>query len=281
MSARRGSIVAASGAAIAATYLLVAFLSFNGGLLPVRPLYEGSAPPPAYRWVTPPADLAKINQTPASATKVVKLGPKGSERDSLNTSDVQATLILAPGSFAAASGQTAVKVSLQPVDPATFGEPPEGSYDGNAYTIAATYVPSGEPAHLQAKPPCPPPTSAKDTTCATIVLRYAFNADKLWHRTDTGWEKVADASAASAALQIFADTAVLGTFVPTQALGFKGAPKKKGGSSSLLGFIVGIGALLLGTIAARIRSVKRTKGTKKASRTKLQKRAEQSRKRRR
>ena len=62
----------------------------------------------------------------------------------LSTPDLQITLVLSNGAFAAAPGETAVRVSMDPVDPGTLGAAPAGlTFVGNAYLVGARYEPSG------------------------------------------------------------------------------------------------------------------------------------------
>src|SRR5207237_6082477 len=86
MKARR--LVA--GVAIAALYVVVAQLSFPGGLVPTRPLDDGTGPPPKYRWVKPPAELAQGNIAPSSGAGATTIGAKESPAYSVNTDDGQA-----------------------------------------------------------------------------------------------------------------------------------------------------------------------------------------------
>jgi len=54
--------------------------------------------------------------------------------------------LLANGAFAATPGETAVRVSMDPLDPRTLGPAPSGlTLVGNAYLVAARYEPSGTP----------------------------------------------------------------------------------------------------------------------------------------
>jgi hypothetical protein len=125
-------------------YLVGAAVSGRASILARRPLLDGLAPPTPYRWVAPPPDLAAGNKPPASTRFTVDLGAGGSRLGAFSTSDGQINLVLSEGAVPARSGQTAVEVAVDPVDPATLGPPPPGlAGAGNAYRIQAHYRPSG------------------------------------------------------------------------------------------------------------------------------------------
>jgi hypothetical protein len=251
---------ALTGAAVAAVYVAAAFVSYRRGLVPVRPLYEGSGPPPPYRWVTPPPDLAKNNAKPAGAEKIVDPAKGGY----VNTADLQANLVVPPNGFVAKPGTTGVKITITPRDPAKIGPPPKGeSYDGNAYEFTAAYVPTGEPAPVNARPPCPPAT-AGTSTCVSVVLRYAFSATQLYRRDGGAWTKLENTIHAGSAFQVYGDTTQLGAFVATQPFATPVRPAGK----PWLPFVLGFGALLLGTLAARIGANRRKRGGDKTTKDK-------------
>jgi hypothetical protein len=125
----------------------------SGHLSPLarRPVLDGLPPPINYRWVEPPPELAPTNEPPGVETFRVPLDPNGSLSNVITTSDAQVSLILPEGSFAAADGQRAVEVTIEPlaasaVEPA---DEPERIV-GNVYRLAAAYLPSGDRAQLAA-----------------------------------------------------------------------------------------------------------------------------------
>lgn len=133
------------GAVVCVLYGVSAIVS--GHLSPVarRPILDGIAPPTAYRWVTPPPELAGTNMQPETASAGVPLDANGNGTKVITTGDAQVTLILPKGTIAPAPGQTGVDVTIAPVDPATLG-PPSGDMEvaGNAYLVSGTYHPSGD-----------------------------------------------------------------------------------------------------------------------------------------
>jgi hypothetical protein len=130
--------------------LLVVYLLAITGTLPfgrnVRPLFEGIGPPPAYRWVNPPAAFASGNVPPRPSDTDVTLGPTGSQQSGAQSEDNQLVLNLAPNAAAPHPPDTAVRIHIEPLDPATLGPPPaEFRPNGNAYRVTLTYEPSGRP----------------------------------------------------------------------------------------------------------------------------------------
>ena len=87
-------LAAAAGLLAVLAYLAGAALSGQLSPLARRPLLDGLAPPPPYRWVTPPPELSAGNKKPAGVTSGVGLGPTGSEVSAISTGDGQANLVL-------------------------------------------------------------------------------------------------------------------------------------------------------------------------------------------
>jgi hypothetical protein len=239
----------AAGLGIAALYVAVAQVSFRGGLVPTKPLYDGTGPPPQYNWVNPPPDLAANNKKPSSGSGTTPIGPKHSPAYNVNTDDGQASVIFPPDGIVPMAGQTSVKIVITPLDPATVGTPPASfDYDGNAYSVTATYLPSGKPVEI----PNVVCSLTNANACATVVLRYAFNATQLLHRDANTWTTVPSQRATSA-LQIYGNTNKLGTYVaagPPVA----GGKKPKSQTGNIIAFAVGLVAILLGTFLARVRA---------------------------
>lgn len=202
---------AAVAVAIVGTYLFAAGVTFRTGL-PLRPVYDGTAPPKAYQWVKPPAGQEKDNVKPEPATGRIGMDAKGVKDGTIATPDGQFVVTIHPGSIPAKAGQNSVKIDVTPLDPETIGKAPDGlSYDGNAYKVDAVYLPSNQPASLTAAE-CP--ADAQPKACATIVMRYAFGATGMYVRTGRSWTAIDGAQPVPSSLQIFADSATLGTFVP-------------------------------------------------------------------
>src|SRR3954451_14052559 len=131
--------------------LVVVYVLAVTGTLPlgrnVRPLFEGIGPPPAYRWVKPPASSASGNVPPAPNDTDIPLTPTGSQQSGAQSEDNQLVLNLAPNAIPAHPPDTSVRIHVEPLDPATLGPvPPDVRPNGNAYRVTFTYQPSGAPA---------------------------------------------------------------------------------------------------------------------------------------
>lgn len=131
--------------------LLVVYVLAITGTLPfghnVRPLFEGVGPPPAYRWVKPPASLAANNVPPAPNDTDITMGPTGSNQSGAQSEDNQLVLNLAPNAAPPHPPDTTLRVHVEPLDPATLGAlPSQFRPNGNAYKVTMTYRPSGAPA---------------------------------------------------------------------------------------------------------------------------------------
>jgi hypothetical protein len=139
----RRRTLAASAAAVVLAYAGLA--AWSGHLSPLArgPLLDGLGPPQAYRWVSPPPDLAATNVEPSNLTGSMPLTPKGVAGASFVSSDSQLTVIVKDGAIAPHGHDTSVSLEATPVDPATLA-PLEGDLKpfGNAYRIAFTYLPS-------------------------------------------------------------------------------------------------------------------------------------------
>jgi hypothetical protein len=109
-------------------------------------LFDGFAPPPPYRWVSPPSALADSNQPPAPAAATIPLSAAGSDGASVLTPDSQASLFLVKGAIPPSPGRRSIQVEIQPSAPPPQAETPDGfEFDGNVYVFTARYEPSGDP----------------------------------------------------------------------------------------------------------------------------------------
>ena len=232
--------------------LLWAVAAAYGALgLPVLPLYDGVQPPSPYRWVDPPPEFEAANQPPLPGNQTVPADDLG-VGFAAATNDAQAQLIVAGG---AVEGQPedarSLRVVVTPLDPDSLGPPPAGLlFGGNAYEFEASYVPGGEPLELN--------------RTATIVERYATRASTLLRWSGSRWERVEEPQVVRGSLQVFAESAELGTFVTA------GPPRHMGGGTPLLLFVgLGVaGGALAGGLAwflLRRRRKPRKRGGPKAT----------------
>jgi hypothetical protein len=189
--------VFAWGVVAGGLYILSAVLVQSAGQ-PVFPVFDGFGPPAQYAWVSPPPEVAANNQPPLPGVGEVSLeGP--AVNFFATTDDGQASLAGISDSLAHPPRQKTVQVNLTPLDPQTLGPPPRGLlFDGNAYEIEATYVPSGDPAEFEGK--------------VQVILRYPRRANVVLMSTDSGWQRLVS-FVIRPSLQVYAEVNELGTFV--------------------------------------------------------------------
>jgi hypothetical protein len=115
-----------------------------------RPILDGLAPPPLYRWVDPPPAFAATNQQPASGGFVFSRADgtydsaSGSGAQVFATDDFQVSVAMAARAIAPAPGATAISLTIDPVAPPAEATPPPGyQIAGNVVRVAATYRPGG------------------------------------------------------------------------------------------------------------------------------------------
>ncbi|HWD71100.1 MAG TPA: hypothetical protein VG779_01115 [Actinomycetota bacterium] len=168
------------------------------GLLAGIPLFDGLAPPPAYRWVHPPPELRAGNRAPASVSATVPLTDTGSAAAVVSTPDDQVQVSIPASAFPPAAGQTALAVDIRPLDPAQVPPPPAGmTIEGNAYRITVASVPSG--------------ATATAVQPVDVTLRYPVDATSVILSADGGWQ-VLPTTLESAALAVDATTTRFGIF---------------------------------------------------------------------
>lgn len=148
---RRRSLVV--GAALLGVYLVAIVVTVGLRSDHVRPLYDGFAPPPSYRWVDPPPFFASGNVEPTAVTTSIKLGRDGSAPAGVATPDGQFVINLGGGAVAPRSGAKRVAVKITPVAPDQLGAVPSGLRpNGNAYRIDMTYEPGHSKVERLARP---------------------------------------------------------------------------------------------------------------------------------
>jgi len=187
---------AAAGGLLAGAAVLSVVLGVVGGI----PLFDGLAPPAAYRWVKPPPELRTGNKAPAGTVAPVALGPGGSAAAVVGTPDDQVLVSLPAGAFPQSPGQTGLQVTVQPLDPASLPPPPAGiAAQGNAYRVAVSYVPSG--------------ATATATKPVDVMLRYPVDATEVillaGPPSEPAWEPL-PTTLESASLAVDATTTQLG-----------------------------------------------------------------------
>ncbi len=231
------------GAGIATLYLAAAAVSPPRSLDSARIFYDGSVPPPPYRWVRPPLESARDNQPPEPGTGDVPFGPEGLSPLSVTTGDGQASAIFDEKTVAPEAGEPAVRVRITPLDPGAVAAPPPGfRFDSNAYRIDVTYVRSGKPVVLRAP--------------VTVVLRYASGGVRVLQASASGWI-AHDTSAYRDSLELVAHTQMLGVFAAVAPKALPYAPKASWWVYVVAGGSI-VGALIIGyRYVPRIRAYRR------------------------
>jgi hypothetical protein len=142
--------VAALGLGVAALYIAGAAWSAHLDPLDRRPLLDGLAPPPAYRWVEPPPALAPQNVAPDAkrvtlSERDATYDPKtGSAPGVYATDDFQATLTLAARAIPPRAAASEVELRILPSAPSPDPVVPDGyRIAGNVIEVTATYRPTG------------------------------------------------------------------------------------------------------------------------------------------
>lgn len=143
-----------AGIAAVAAYITTALISGSLSPLARRPLLDGSHAAVPYNWVSPPADAAASNQPPMAVEREsLALAAEGLGQSIVSTGDQQLSISLDAGAIGPLKGKKAVEVFVEPLDPAQYGVPPEGTIiRGNVYRVAMRYAPGGTPVEQIAKP---------------------------------------------------------------------------------------------------------------------------------
>jgi hypothetical protein len=198
---------------------------------PVRVLYDGLVPLPPYRWVHPPPYRSRDNQAALSGSGTIALGPP-SRASEVSTEDDQALVTLPQGIISPQSGESMVKVTIVPLDPATVARPPNGRrFDGNAYRIEASYAGSGSAAVLTASP--------------TVVLRYPMHATQMLRAGESGWTSLTG-QVFTGSQQVLANTDRLGVFIAAAPMNSGGGNPGAAGTEALAGIVAVAGLIAAG-----------------------------------
>ena len=177
---------------------------------PLRPLFDGFAPPSPYHWVNPPPALRSGNVTPKPTVLSVALGPDGSPATSVTSDDGQLSLNLPARAIPAAPGQTTATFTVTPVDAATLGPLPDLFADGNAYRLELAYDPSGEPLERLAQP-----ASVLMVVPQPAASIFSSADGRSWTRRDTSTVSNSTAATTGADLGYF----LAGAAGPVRAVG--------------------------------------------------------------
>ena len=232
----RARVLAWVGLLMVATAFLVVRQAIGGP----RPYLDGYTPPPPYRWVSPPPNLAKSNQPPTSGTTTIGLTDGSSDAAGAFTDDGQITVSFNPGTFTDSTGQTGVLVQITPLVPQP-ASPAGVIADGNVYSMKATFVPNGKPA-------------TELHTPVLLDMRYPSHKPDAIYRVDgKNWTPLDNSTVQELLLTIDARSTQLGTFAAAHQA--SSGTSQGGGANPLmflaLGLAVIIGVALLAGLKIR------------------------------
>lgn len=257
---RRRPLIA--GLLLAALYVLSAAVSGRLDIFARRPLLDGVTPPPPYRWVKPPPELAERNLKPDSVTQNVKFTAGSSDGEFVATGDGQASIVLPKGAVPPRPGATAATFTIHPRDPAGFRGYPDGlRVRGNVYELRATYVGGAGGPVTALNPPGRAIFTYPAETGAFLhaARRVIFSPD------GSSWRALETDNDSAVALQIAVSATEPGFFAVAAK---PGAGANKGGSPAafvVVGAVVAV-AGLAGTYAWRTAQSRKRAARKKIPR---------------
>ena len=206
----------------------------------VRPLFDGFAPTPSYRFVDPPPFFAPGNTPPGDVTRSIALGSEGSSAVGVSTPDGQFVIDLARGAVAPRAGATSVAVTITPVAPKQLAAVADGRPNGNAYRVDIRYEPSGDPVTEFVRP-------------GTMLIEAPELASAVLHSpSGSTWRPIPARSVGSNGLSMSAKLAAPGYYLATTTLPELAATPTSTAShtsSIVLGVVVAIVALGLFGVA--------------------------------
>lgn len=216
------------GVVLAMAYVGAAALSARLGV-PVRPVFDGLAPPEPYRFVSPPPEFETANQPPEPLREPIPAERGKTTFASFATTDAQVQVSIPDDAFELAEGRR-LAAEIVPLDPATTGEPPAGlAFTGNAYRIRVFDERDRKDAVVREP--------------VTIIMRYPAHATEMLYLRDSGWTRIAS-DKLEPTLQLVVATKELGTFAtgapPTGSSGLWWAVGIASGIAAGLGLVLGI-----------------------------------------
>lgn len=237
---RRALVV---GLVLAGAYLVVAAVGGRISPFARRPILDGFAPPPPYRWVSPPPDLASTNKPPSVGRFTLRLDPAaGSKADVFSTGDGQVSLALGEGGIPPRPGQDSVALTITPTAPEAGADVPRNlQIAGNVYRIDAEYQPGGTPVlRLRSQ--------------ARLVMAYPLPLDvAVYHHTvlhskdGSSWSTLRSTDSLVGQL-VHADVTELGFFAVGQAVLGTTSPSSPPGDGTVFIVVLVAGAAVLAVI---------------------------------
>lgn len=223
--ARRAALL--GGLAVAA-YVAAAAAGIGPG---VRPMLDGFAPVPEYRWIAPPPYFAPGNRPPEPAHASVTVRDGVSEARGVTTPDGQVVLTLGRGALEVPAGDRVVKVDIVPRAGSRRGLTPPLRPNGNRYRIRLTAEPSGTTVTTVARR-------------GTLVLQVPELSTQLLHRDGPGpWTVVDSTPIPPRQLSLSAPFDRPGEYLSVTNLPLLAGPD--GSSSAAVPVAIGVGAAVV------------------------------------
>jgi hypothetical protein len=199
-----------------------------------RPLFDGFAPPPSYRFMEPPRFFAAGNVKPQATSATIALGPDGSAAAGVATPDGQFVIDLARGAIATRAGATTVAVEISPLAPSSLATVPgPARANGNAYRVAMTYEPTAAPV-------------LRFTHAGTLFIETPELASALlYSRAGPAWREVPSRPVAPSGLSMSAPLAAPGDYLAATTLPELAAASSSSAHSSALGLGIATAAVAI------------------------------------
>lgn len=197
---------------------------------------DGSLPAMPYHYLHPPSALAGTNTRPGSGTATDPVVAGRTQAGFVFTTDGQAGITVATGTFAVPPSSQGVVLDVRPVD-TPAGLPQEVALDGNAYAISAARQPDGKPAAL-ARP-------------VKVTLRWPHIPIAIYVYSSGSWKRVCFTDQATLTSNtISCPTSVLGIFTAVTTPSNAGTQLPNTPASRLNRYIPILAALAVIVVAA-------------------------------
>jgi hypothetical protein len=139
----RRTATLAIGIAAVGAYVASAVISGHVSILARRPLLDGTIGAYVYRWVDPPAALARENKRPLPGKASIAITGGKSQAGVFRTRDSQAVVVLLTGALPVAPRTSSFSLTITPLAPSAVAATPSGGLGivGNVYRIRALAQP--------------------------------------------------------------------------------------------------------------------------------------------
>jgi len=231
---RRAAI--AGGVALAVAYVAMVLVASRSDPFLARPILDGLAPPPLYRWVEPPPAFASTNQAPSSGRFVLSAAQgnydptRGTGAGVFSTDDFQVSLALAAKAVAPGPGADGVVLRITPLAPDAGVTVPDGlTIAGNVIRVEATYRGTGGSVSALDRP-------SLLTLAYPIVVQGGFADSTLFSEDGRRWTEL-DSTDHPAQQSVLATIHSFGYYAVGQTAG-GGSPASGSGPRNVPGWLI-------------------------------------------